>query len=487
MSEQVSPAHNDPAASAPGFRRLTRDSLIYGAGTFSGKAIGLLLFPILARVLSRTDYGLLDVLWSLGTGVAGVLVFGLDAATVRLYFDETAQDRADLLATWRAILGMTAILAGVALVAAAPWITTWVYGTRADPSAALALALIVPATLANYFLVTVLRTTGRPVGYALVTVATFVMYSVVIVGSAAGGWATIASTMVAWGLSLATTSVLGFWLLRSTTFGHVRRAAAGRLLRYGLPLAPVLAITLASDFIHRAVLLTGSGAVEVAHLTVALRFASILALVVAAFQLAWQPRVFAMGTSSLAVQRMATDARRFLALAAGAALGLGVLAPLLLPIAAGEPYRVAVPTVGWCLAAALLGGAYAMAITASTIRKRPAHITRSTVAGIGVAVAFNVVLAPRFGSAGTGASLVAGQAVAVIVVALATRGALVLPGPWLPTGLVVVTTSVATIACTAGLPAGIGIATIVIAGIALALDPTVRDIVALAVRRWRHA
>jgi O-antigen/teichoic acid export membrane protein len=476
----------DPAASAPGFRRLTRDSLVYGVGTFSGKAIGLLLFPILARVLSRADYGLLDVLWSLGTGFAGVLLFGLDAAAVRLYFDETVRDRADLLATWRAILAATALMSAVALIVAAPWVAEWASGTGSDRAAALALGLIVPATLFNYYVVTVLRTTGRPIAYAVLTTATFVVYGAAIVASAIGGWATVGSTMAAWGLSLTVTSVLGFWALRSTAIGRVRGTAAGRLLRYGLPLAPVLAVTLASDFIQRAVLLTTNGAVEVAQLTVALRFASILALVVAAFQLAWQPRVFAMGSSALALRRMATDARRFLALAAVVAMSLGIVAPTLLPIIAGEQYRTAVPTVGWCLAAALLGGVYAMAITASTIRKRPAHITRSTVAGIGLAVALNVVLAPRYGSVGTGASLVAGQVVAVLVAMVEGRRILILPGPWRSTGLVVVSVSASLVAWTADLPPGLGIASIVIATVALVADPTVRDIVALAWDRWRR-
>jgi O-antigen/teichoic acid export membrane protein len=474
----IEPAAEDPARSTPGFRRLTRDSLVYGLGTVSGKAMGLVLLPVLARVLSRDDYGLLDVLWSLGTGIAGILLFGLDAATVRLYFDQSIRDRASLLATWGAVLAATAVSAALVLLMAAPWIARWVYGSGGDNAAPLVLALIVPATLTNYFAITVLRTTGRPVAYAVVSIATFVLYGGMVIALAVAGRASVVTTMGAWGISLSVTSVLGFALLRSTLVGRIRRDAANRLLRYGLPLAPVLAVTLASDFVHRAILLSAGGPAEVAQLTVALRFASLEALLIAAFQLAWQPRVFAMGTSDFALRRIAVDARRFLALAAVASLGLALVMPLAVPIVAGEPYRVAVGTVGWCLSATFLAAAYAMASTASAIAKRPGDITRSTVAGIATAVVANLLLAPRFGSVGTGAALVIGQTAAVLLVFLSSRRALSLPGPWLSSGVVVITTSIATIAWTTGeLPLWIRMGCVGIAGAALIADSTLRDIV----------
>ncbi len=480
----IEPAAEDPARSTPGFRRLTRDSLVYGLGTVSGKAMGLVLLPVLARVLSRDDYGLLDVLWSLGTGIAGILLFGLDAAVVRLYFDESIRDRASLIATWGVVLAATATSAAIVLLFAAPWISQWAYGPNAGSAAPLALALIVPATLTNYFAVTVLRTTGRPVAYAVVSIATFVLYGGMVIAFALTGRATVATTMGAWGISLAITSALGIAFLRSTLVGRLRRNTANRLVRYGLPLAPVLAVTLASDFIHRAILLSAGGPAEVAQLTVALRFASLEALLITAFQLAWQPRVFAMGTTPFALRRIAVDARRFLVIVATVSLGLALVMPVAVPIVAGEPYRVAVGTVGWCLAATLLAAAYAMAATASAIAKRPGDITRSTVAGIATAVVANLLIAPRFGSIGTGAALVIGQAVAVVLVYLSSRRALALPGPWLNTGLVVVTTSIAPVAWTsAALPLWMRVTCIGIAGVALIADSTVRDIVKLVVDR----
>jgi O-antigen/teichoic acid export membrane protein len=481
------PTRDDPAISTPGFRRLTRDSFVYGLGTVSGKAMGLVLLPVLARTLSRDNYGLLDVLWSLGTGIAGILLFGLDAATVRLYFDDTHRHRANLLATWGVILATTAIAAAIALVFAAPWIAQWI-GPTGSGTAPFVLALVVPATLTNYFAVTALRTAGRPGAYAVVSIATFALYGATVIGLALAGKASVATIMGAWGISLAITSVLGLALLRSTLVGQVQRASAVRLLRYGLPLAPVLSLTLTSEFVQRAILLSGAGATEVAQLTVALRFASVEALVITAFQLAWQPRVFAMGTTDLALRRIAVDARRFLWLAAAAALALAVVMPAVVPIVAGGPYRGAVATVGWCLAATLLAAAYAMATTSSAIAKRPGDITRSTVAGIATAVLANIILAPRLGSVGTGIALVAGQVVAVLTALVYSRRAMRLPGPWLNSALVMAATLVATVVWTAtAVPAWISLVTVAVAGLALLADATLRDSIMVAAGRRSNA
>jgi O-antigen/teichoic acid export membrane protein len=476
----------DPAVMAPGFRRLTRDSIVYGIGTFSGKAVGLILLPVLARSLSRTDYGVLDVLWSLGAGIAGILVLGLDGAAVRLFFDERIRDRAGLLGTWRAILAGTAAFSGVGLLLAAPAIGDAVLGSRADLGPVYAMALIVPASLVSSFVTTVLRATGRPTAFAVVSVLTFLVYGVGVIGLAATGRATVASTMTTWAVSLIVASAAGLVALRANAFGSVSRENAAHLLRYGLPLAPVLAVTLANDFVQRAILFAAAGPAEVAQLTVALRFASVLALGVTAFQLAWQPRIFAMGTSELALRRIGLDCRRFLALASGGAIVLASAMPIAVPIVAGEPYRDALPTVGWCVAAALVGAAYAMAISGSLIAQRPADVTRSTALGIAVAVVANLVLAPRFGSVGTGAALVAGQAVATGLAIVASGRAQPFPGPWSRSAISVAVGALASIVATAdGVAAPVRAVVLLAALAALTLDPAARETIRLAARRGR--
>ena len=477
-SEPASPI--DPAVATPGFRRLTRDSLIYSIGFFSGKATGLLLLPVMTRVLSPEDFGRLDVLSSLASGLAGALLLGLDAAAVRLYFDQVGDRvRGDLLGTWAVILAGLATIAAVALVAFGPAISRLLFGPEASPAAGLALALVVPASVAQFFVVTSLRTTGQPAAHATVAASTFVLYAALIVVLAGLDLVSVEAVMLSWGAALSLTAGAGLFRLRRHLHWDISRRLASALFAFGLPMAPIVAVTVGSDFIHRAILLGAAGPAEVAQLTVAVRFASLVGLGVASFQLAWQPRVYGMGISDLALRRIAIDSRRLVFGISAIGVAIALVSPIAVPIVAGPSYERALPALSWCIVAAILAGGYAASSTPSAIARRPADLTGAAVSGVAVAIAANLLLAPRFGSAGTGASMVIGQLFAVTVVGLAGRRRLRIPFAWARMGTTVAAGSIVSLVAAApGIDPLIRIVVVVAAVVVVASDPTVREVLA---------
>src|SRR5262249_15418778 len=60
------------------FQRLTGESLVYGLGQVSGRAVNLLLVPILTRVLLRQQYGVSELVTGYSASVLLVLVLGMD-------------------------------------------------------------------------------------------------------------------------------------------------------------------------------------------------------------------------------------------------------------------------------------------------------------------------------------------------------------------------------------------------------------------------
>jgi O-antigen/teichoic acid export membrane protein len=471
----------DPAAATPGFRRFTRDSLIYSIGFLSGKATGLLLLPVMTRVLSPEDFGRLDVLSSLGSGLAGALLLGLDAAAVRLYFDQVGnRARGSLLGTWAVILAGLGTIAAIALLVFGPAISRVLFGPETSSAAGLALALVVPASLAQVFVVTSLRTTGQPAAHAAVAGSTFILYATLIVVLAGLGLVSVAAIMLSWGTALAITAGAGLLRLRPHLHWDISRRLASALVSFGLPMAPIVAVTVGSDFIHRAILLGAAGPAEVAQLTVALRFASVVGLGVASFQLAWQPRVYAMGISDLALRRIAIDSRRLVFGISAIGVALALVSPIAVPIVAGPNYEQALPALSWCIVAAILAGGYAALSTPSAIARRPADLTGAAIAGVAVAIAANLLLAPRFGSAGTGASMVIGQLCAVIVVGLAGRRRLPIPFAWARMGATVAAGSIVSLVAAApGIDPVIRVVVVVVAVVVVASDPTVREALAV--------
>ena len=98
-------------------RRLSGDSLVYGLGQVGGKAVNLLLVPVLTRVLVPQQYGVSDLVTAYSASVLLVLVFGMDGALARFFYEQPDRDARIRMTSssfvWRLVTGGTlALLAG---------------------------------------------------------------------------------------------------------------------------------------------------------------------------------------------------------------------------------------------------------------------------------------------------------------------------------------------------------------------------------------
>src|SRR5690606_13740922 len=77
------------------FTRLSKDTLIYGLGGALGSVIGILLAPILTRLFSPEDYGIIEIITTAFSFITVFVVFGFDSALQILYFktDDASEKR----------------------------------------------------------------------------------------------------------------------------------------------------------------------------------------------------------------------------------------------------------------------------------------------------------------------------------------------------------------------------------------------------------
>ena len=69
-------------------KQLSSESLVYGLGQVSGRAVQLLLVPVLTRVLMQAEYGVSDLVFAYLQTAVLVLVFGMDGALARFFYQE---------------------------------------------------------------------------------------------------------------------------------------------------------------------------------------------------------------------------------------------------------------------------------------------------------------------------------------------------------------------------------------------------------------
>ncbi len=444
-----------PVVGAPprtGFRRLARDSAVYASGSVAGKAIGLLLLPVVTRVLGPGDFGRLDVLSTLQSAATSVLLLGLDTGATRLYADLGPLARRRMFGSWLAITTVLVVPLGLTLALFRVPVSQMLFDSDAYATAVAFTALAIVGATFQLVALTVLRNQGRPPAYALVSAGSLVVNGVLVI--ALLSWHTsVTVVMAAMAVSMTLGGIAGLAAAGRHSFAHPEREITRRLLALGLPLLPAVAATWVAEFANRTILLHRAGPVEVGYFSVAARFASVALLVVVGFQTAWQPKAFADGeTDPAALRRVADDGARILATVAAAVVLLAAVSPELVRLAAGDEFAAALPAVGLSLVFALGLAAYHVVTMPSALNRRMRDLGIAAGVAAGTGVALNLWWSELAGSGGTAAAVAVGQFVGVAVgIALARRQAPV-PYAWGRLGVLVAAS--ATCACVATLPTG---------------------------------
>lgn len=430
--------------------RLTRDSAIYSLGAVTGKAVAIVLVPIVTRALSPDDYGRLEVLSTLGSALVSILLLGIDRAALRLAFTAES-DRRRLLASWYALAAAIVVPPALVAVALARPLSEAMFASAGYTLAVASVGAVVALGTFQFLALAVLRADRRPVAYAALSGGGLVLNAALVAALVLTTGATVGGVLAAYAVSLLVGAVVGVFLVRDSIRARPSLAFARRLLLLGLPLAPTVAAIWLAELANRAILLGTAGAAEVGFLGLGLRFASIASLAVGGLQLAWEPHAYAAGSSSAALARLANDARRALIGVATVVVAIALTGPELIGALSGPAYLPALPALGAALVAALAAALFVVTTTPSLLAGAMRDVGIASLAGSAMVVAGTLALAGPLGAAGAAAGLAFGQLAAALVAAWSGRRHPGLPVAWARTGtLLMLAAAVAVLATTLG-------------------------------------
>ncbi|MEO6988195.1 MAG: oligosaccharide flippase family protein [Aquihabitans sp.] len=428
-----------------GFGRLVRHSALYATGAALGKVIGLLLLPIVARSLTTTEFGRVDLLTSIQSAGASLLLLGMDLAATRLFADLNETSKQRLFPTWLSMVATLGTAAIVGMVVVAAPLSRWLFG---DGDYATALVLAAVAMLANavgLVALTALRNHQRPVAFALVSGGNLLVNGILIV-VLVPSHPTATTVLFSLAASMTFGALAGTVLAISYFRGRPQASIGRRLLILGLPLAPAVAAMWIAEVVNRTVLIRSTSASEAAFFSVATRFSSVVVLVVLGFQMAWEPAAFGSAHDDEDLAHIAQDGRRIMTGVGLAVVLAAVTAPEVVRIIGGSAYGPAIRPIGLSLVFALGYGGYMVATMPSALSRhmRDLGIAASVAAVTGIVL--NLWMA-RWGASGTAGAVAAGQFVGLALAVYLGRQRAPVPYLWLRmSGLVLVAAGVATLA-----------------------------------------
>jgi O-antigen/teichoic acid export membrane protein len=397
-------AENTGRGSSPvrdALKRLTGESLIYGLGQVGGRAVNLLLVPVLTRWLTPQAFGVSDLVLAYSQTALLVLVFGMDGALARLFYDEPDREaRVRMVSSsllFRVASGTIVALLLAFLVAplAAPWLAGGAYRKYLTIG-----AVTLPFTLLSLFANDVLRVTFQPWKFITLnlvqTAAVGGLTLALVVGRDLG----VAGVLYGKLGGDALTAALGLVLCRHSIRWRFDRDTLRRMLGYGLPLVPVsfaYGVITAADrfFLQRSHSLT-----EVGIYAVAMKFFALTTMVISAFQMAFGPFAFAHARSPEAPRLYARVFSLYVVVGGLLGLGVSAFAAPIVRLLAPAGYAAASGPALWLTFAAIAQGAYYVASLGVGLSMRTALLGWAAGGAALVAVAANAVLTPALGAGG---------------------------------------------------------------------------------------
>jgi O-antigen/teichoic acid export membrane protein len=382
-------------------RRLTGDSLVYGLGQVGGKVVNLLLVPVLTRVLVPQQYGVADLVTAYSASALLVLVFGMDSALARFFYEQPDREARIRMASssfvWRVVTGGT--LALLLAFFAAP-VAGRLLGGEVYAKYLRIGALTIPFTLLTLFANDVLRVTFQPWKFIALNVSQTLLVGGLTLYFVLARHLGVAGVLYGKLGGDAIAAALGLVLCRHSLKPRFSRTTLRRMLAFGLPLVPVSIAYGVIGFVDREALQRTASLEAVGIYGVAMKFFAVITMGVQAFNLAFGPFAYARAHEPDAPKLYARVFALYLALASLGALAVGVFAPGIVAVLATPRYAAAAGPALWLAFAAVAQGAYAVAVLGITLSLRTPLLGGIAAAAAVVAIAANQVLTPRLGAEG---------------------------------------------------------------------------------------
>lgn len=390
-------------------KQLFSDSTAFAIALMGNKIVAFLLVPVYTRYLDPARFG--D--WGLTNAIAMVVTYfcmlGMDTAFAFYFFESKSKEDQNGYFTVAVFFPVAVSLLFLLIsFVISPLTADWLF-TDGEGYAHL-LTLTIVTIVFNVVIQQILA-------YARFArqVKTFMIGSMsfVIGSSLASVWLVVFGKMGVVGIvcgQIAGQSVVAvvlLWIYRKKFTHHVTKKHLRDLFRYGVPLLPTLLAFWVMNAVSQPIIYYMVSAEAGGIYGLAVRFASIMVLITAAFQHAWRPFSISIKEREDAKRIYSLLGRGLLVLGTFFILFLSFFIEPIIKLAVGKPdFYAAYPYV-WMLALGILLNTIHLIVGVGLfIHKQTRSISQTFVMAALIYLAGNLILVPLFGIWGTGSMTV---------------------------------------------------------------------------------
>lgn len=401
---------------------LFRDAAFYSViGTLS-RLTQLFVFPIIARLLTESEYGLTDVVWVFVGVFAPLVVMGQSTTIGRYYYDvESKQDKKRIIFNGLSIQLVPIIIVTATLVIANDAISVILLGDVSYSSVIRLAFLSLPFLAIQDNVLNILKYTFRRARFAITAILPTILVPALTV-ALVGGWdAGVEGVFIAWLIAYGTSSLLGLLFCVDLLHYEIDFGLIKRLLTYGLPVIIVSMLPTILPAFDRYLVTSLLGLASAGIYGVAHKVAKIPHFLVASFHIAYGP--FALATYKHENASMTfIKVLNYVSYGLSAiALGLVVFGEPFIVILASERYLVSYQALWPLVFAVVFRGASSIVWLGVAVSKRTIFLMLGALAQLAVVVGLDYLLIPQIGILGGALGILAGEIVYFIVIAVSAN------------------------------------------------------------------
>jgi O-antigen/teichoic acid export membrane protein len=374
-------------------RQLVKDTGIYGITGLISRAVSIFLIPFYTRVLSPSDYGIIDIIAVVAAIVSITVPLEMTQAVARFYADGSTLDenKIDVASTGLLFTLFAFLIFTLAWIFFAPWLAIAILGDSSLTGIMRVASLSMFANALYYFVQNQLRWRLEPGRYSIVslfyTVTTIVItiWLVLIFKTGVIGvfWAQTIGGFAGF--------ALGFYFSRSSYKFRFRLATFKEMLSFSAPLVPssigVFFLTYAQRIIIRAMI----GLTALGLYGIGFRIASVVTLLMQAFQGAITPIIYSHYREESAPAEIARIFRIFVFFALLVFVAMSLFAREAVMILTAPAYHSVYIFVPFLVADQFLSGMYVFA-PGLAIAKKTKYLAVINVCGAALSVLITILL-----------------------------------------------------------------------------------------------
>ncbi|NTV64064.1 MAG: oligosaccharide flippase family protein [Oscillochloris sp.] len=381
-------------------KRISRAASTYVLGDIITKGGAFLLLPLYTRYIPPEGYGLL----SLTTMISGLLVMvlslGFTGAVLRFLprLPDEAERRAFLGTLWATLLVVCSLGLGGLFLLGSLSPGQIFHQLPFHPYLSLTMVPVFAQVTCTSMLMSIYRAREQAVAYVTISVASFLLLSLVTICLVVGLRMGAVGALLAQALAATVVAIYAATRLARIVGLHMRRDHLLAALAYGLPMTPSLICQWALGAGDRIILERYVSLADLGIYSLAYQFGGILAVLALSLSNALSPTFGRVGVDAAEVPALRRATAYYALLLGIAALAVALFSGEVIALILPATYLAASALIPWlALGSYILGISHIFSNTLAFTAGRTRALAVITAFGAGINIGLNLLLVPHMG------------------------------------------------------------------------------------------